>query len=79
MADETSKDAQALQAARERFTRARASIGDMYGELDEIIKEYKRDEVLSSVESFNEFRRFSRSRLEAVYDIANKVLNGSLN
>lgn len=78
MADETSQDREALEKARERFTRARQSIGDVYGALKEIVDEYERDERLSSVEAFNEFRRKSRRLIEPVEDTLSKVLNGSL-
>lgn len=78
MADETSQDTEALEKARERFTRARQSIGDVYGALKEIVDEYGRDERLSSVEAFNEFRRKSRRLIEPVEDTLSKVLNGSL-
>lgn len=78
MADETSRDKEALERARERFTRARQSIGDVYGALKEIVDEYKRDERLSSVEAFNEFRQKSRRLIEPVEDTLSKVLNGSL-
>ncbi len=76
MADE--QDQKALKEARERYTNARASIGDLYGKLDEIIKEYKRDEKLSSLEAFREFRAFCRKRLVEDEDTLRLVLNGSL-
>ena len=78
MADETSQDREALERARERFTRARQSIGDVYGAVKEIVDEYQRDERLSSVEAFNEFRQKSRRLIEPVEDPLSKVLNGSL-
>ena len=78
MADETSQDREALERARERFTRARQSIGDVDGALKEIVDEYQRDERLSSVEAFNEFRQKSRRLIEPVEDTLSKVLNGSL-